>query len=191
MINDYPESYVLEQEEEEDQEDEEGEDDGDDSEYDEEEEENVPLPREAVKKQRKKKPTSQTMVIRRRTVHQPSVEKSGKDHLQINQDLVDRLKALGMRFHRKNAAQKMHLVNKLTKNDMSMLTYVIRNIFEGGEEGFQIDGEELHAFRPYKELLKEYLKKRTPLKRRREILLEGQILKNLSELMSHLEIGEH
>lgn len=103
--------------------------------------------------------------------------------------LVEKMNALGKKFCRaKNVQQKMLMVSKISKADLNMFGVVIKNVWEGNHGAFQLAEEEHRRLRPHKLLFKEYVRKRTTFKRKREILLEGNILKNLTELMTQLEV---
>lgn len=113
----------------------------------------------------------------------------GQRSKETAETLVSRMNTLGNKFCRaKNAQQKMLMVSKISKSDLMLFGVVIRNVWEGKHGAFQLAEEEHRRLRPFKLLFKEYLKVRTTIKRRREIMLEGSILKNLTELMTQLEV---
>jgi len=105
------------------------------------------------------------------------------------ESLVEKMSALGKKFcTARNAQRRMLMVSKLSKADLNLFGLVIKNIWEGEHGAFQLAAEEHRRLKPHKLLFKEYIMKRATFKRKREILLEGNILKNLTELMTQLEV---
>lgn len=120
------------------------------------------------------------------------------DFLKDPKRLVSELNGMGRTFvNLKTGRQKLAHVNQLTKGQMRLFHVLISNIFApNGQKkksnhcDFQLSPEELRRFEPYAKHFKDFLKARTPFKRKVAILQEGHILKYLSDLMTQLEVDE-
>jgi len=105
------------------------------------------------------------------------------------EQFVSDANTLGVKFNKaKTTQQRMLAVSKLNKGQLKLFEVVIRNVWEGEHGAFQLLPEEITRMKKHKHHFKEFMMKKTTLKRKREILQEGTILRNLANLMVQLEV---
>ena len=105
------------------------------------------------------------------------------------QKLVQNLNDLGKKYCKvKTMQQKMQMVGKASKSELKLFRLVIKNVWEGEHGAFQLAPEEHKKLKCHALIFKEYTKARTTDRRKKEILQEGNILANLTQLMTQLEV---
>lgn len=119
----------------------------------------------------------------------PKASVESKVEMGTPHDIVSRLNDVGKKYSSlKTIQQKLVRLNKASRTELNSFNIVIKNILQGKNGAFQLTEEEFNDLMPYKTLFKEYIKNRTSLRRRREILSSGNLLKQLTTLMIDLEI---
>ena len=104
---------------------------------------------------------------------------------------VNKVCHLGKKMNKvKSSQRRLTQVNTMDKGDLKLFTTVISHLWgpKKRDSAFQLKPEELNKFQPYLKYLKEFARPRTSYKRRRAILQEGHLLRDLSELMSELAV---
>lgn len=133
-------------------------------------------------------------VRRKQPKNQEKIDENSKSPEKLDDkvspnDIVQRLNRVGEKYLSfKTTQRKLIEVNKAPRVELNLFHIVIKNLLQGKNGAFQLTDEEFNSLLPFKSIFKEFIKGRTSLKRKREILSTKNLLFKLASLMGDLEI---